>query len=280
MQGLGNDFVLIDARRMKQLSWSDLAIKMCERHLGIGSDGLLLLLDSHVADYRMRMFNPDGSESGACGNGLRCLVRYIFEKGISEKGKVDIDTLAGVRHAQLVKRGGKVKSIRVSMGQPVLQMNKIPVIADIDKGQLLDIMLADYPLDILGRDLRLSFVSMGNPHAVHFISSPVIDFPLAEIGPKVEKHKMFPEGTNFEIVQMTGLASCEVRVWERGAGETLACGSGACAVAVAARMKGLAEEQLRIKLPGGTAEVEWDGRGEVGLSGPAEFVFTGQWRLN
>ena len=277
LQGLGNDFVLIDAREAPGEDWPGLSNKICERRFGVGSDGLLLLLDSRSADFHMRMFNPDGSEAEACGNGLRCLLRYIEEKGLNVRDSLLIETKAGVRQAKLVRQGGKVALIRVSMGKPSFEPGSIPVAAEPGRGKKLDIMLGDYPLRIEDRELHLNFVSMGNPHAVFFIPGPVAEFPLTQVGPKVEKNVLFPRGVNFEIVQVTGPGKCSMRVWERGAGETLACGSGACAVAVAAKLKGLAGDSLEITLPGGTAQVGWDGIGEVWLTGPAEIVFTGEW---
>ena len=277
LQGLGNDFVLMDAMAMPERDWPAMATRVCERRFGVGSDGLLVLLDSNSADYRMRMFNPDGSEAEACGNGLRCLVCYLVEAGLAKGGPMRIETLSGIRSASTVtSRGGKLL-IRVSMGKPAFSPESLPVKAAPGEGRLFDIMLGDYRLSAGGKELSLDFVSMGNPHAVFFTPESAGSFPLKDIGPLVEKSAIFPRGVNFEVARITGSAACEMRVWERGAGEALACGSGACAVAVAARMRGLATGDLEIKLPGGTAVVGWDGRGEVWLTGPAELVFTGEW---
>lgn len=277
LQGLGNDFVLVDARELGRKDWPKLAEAVCQRRFGVGADGLLLLLDSQVADFRMRVFNPDGSEAEACGNGLRCLVRYIAEQGLSSKDSLLIETIAGVRQARLVRRAGRVERIQAGMGKPEFAPDKIPMSAESGRGSLFDIMLGDYPLEVGGRKLRLSFVSMGNPHAVFFTGSPVSDFPLSRVGPLMQKNKLFPRGVNFEVAHVLNSESIEMRVWERGAGETLACGSGACAVAVAAQLIGLTGQRVEIKLPGGLAEVSWDGRGEVRLTGPAEIVFSGEW---
>ncbi|MCL2150570.1 MAG: diaminopimelate epimerase [Dehalococcoidia bacterium] len=276
LQGLGNDFVLIDAREPRGCDWADLARKICRRRFGIGSDGLLLLLGSQTADFRMRMFNPDGSEAEACGNGLRCLVRYIAANDLNQRDDLCIETMAGIRQAKLLGQGSQAL-IKVSMGKPSFRPEDIPIANEASKGSLFDIMIGDYPLTAEGRDLKLNFVSMGNPHAVHFTTDPVAEFPLAALGPQVEKAALFPRGVNLEVVRMSGPGRCEMRVWERGAGETLACGSGACAAMVAARLHGLAGDNLELKLPGGTAEVSWDGQGEVWLTGPAEIVFTGEW---
>ncbi len=277
LQGLGNDFVLLDARDFQAINWADVAQRICARHFGVGSDGLLLLLRSQVADFRMRIFNPDGSESEACGNGLRCLVRYVMTNNLNQKkDELSIETLSGIRQARLVKRGHQ-SFISVSMGKPLFEPRAIPVAAEVGKGSIYDIMLGDYPLTIDGSILKLNFVSMGNPHAVYFAPDSIAEFPLTTLGKKVENNPLFPRGVNFEVARMTSPGRCEMRVWERGAGETLACGSGACAVAVAARMRGLSGNKLELSLPGGLAEVSWDGQGEVRLTGPAEVVFSGEW---
>jgi diaminopimelate epimerase len=277
MQGLGNDFVLVDARGLKIKDWSKISGVMCNRRFGIGADGLLLLVDSQSADFRMRMFNPDGSEAEACGNGLRCIVHFIVEHGLNLREVLFIETLAGVRQAKLIKQANTRDTIQVSMGKPEFAQDKIPVAIESGKGNLIDIMIGNYPLKIEEKDLRLNFVSMGNPHAVFIISDTVNDFPLLRIGPRVEKSAIFPRGVNFEVAQVTASNKVEMRVWERGAGETLACGSGACAVAVAAQLLNLVGKRVEIKLPGGSAEIYWDGKSEVWLTGPAEIVFTGNW---
>jgi len=278
LQGLGNDFVLIDSREDSNHNWAGLAQRMCVRRFGVGADGLLVLLDSESAKYRMRMFNPDGSEAEACGNGLRCLVCYMASQGLIQQGDGSpIETMAGIRQATLLEWDGRAAQIMVSMGKPVFQTESLPVAVEAGKGNMFDIMLGNYPLTVSDEELRLNFVSMGNPHAVYFIPGSVSEFPLSTIGPKVEHNPLFPRGVNFEIVHMISPHRCEMRVWERGAGETLACGSGACAVAVAARLSGIASDTLEISLPGGLAEVSWDGQGEVLLTGPAESVFCGEW---
>jgi len=276
LQGLGNDFVLIDGRELDG-NWADLAPAMCARRFGIGADGLLVLLNSQDAAYRMRMFNPDGSEAEACGNGLRCLVRYIASRDLNREGVMLIETKAGIRQAMLLSRHDPLDQIKVSMGRPDFKPESLPVQTEGDKGTVINDMLGDYPLAAGNTELLLNFVSMGNPHAVSFIRGPVSEFPLSAVGPIVEESLLFPRGVNFEIVRMIDAQRCEMRVWERGAGETLACGSGACAVAVAARQRGVSGDNLEIRLPGGVAEVSWDGSGEVWLTGPAEVVFNGEW---
>jgi diaminopimelate epimerase len=269
LQGAGNDFVLIETGD-KNLDWAKLAKVICNRHFGIGADGLLLLLPSEKADLKMRVFNPDGSEAEACGNGLRCLVRYALEKEMvgAKAAEITIETVAGIRKARL-----QGKAIQVAMGKPQFKAKEIPVNLE---SKVAEPVLA-YPLTVEDKELTLGLIAMGNPHAVHFIESPVAEFPLAQLGPKVEKHPIFPQRTNFEVARVISPGLIEARVWERGVGETLACGSGACAVAVLARLKGFTDGQVDIKLPGGTLGVAWDGKGEVSLSGPAEIVFTGEW---
>jgi diaminopimelate epimerase len=286
LQGAGNDFTLVEAAG-KEKDWPTLAQEMCRRHFGIGADGLLVLAPSKKVDFRMRVFNPDGSEAEACGNGLRCFVRYIIETGLCQQGtdELAIETMAGIRKARLIQECvGKTK-IQVGMGKPQFAAEAIPVNLDpANAGELYIInksaqcLISDYSLVKEGRELKLCFVSMGNPHAISFQEQPVSQFPIRQIGPEVENDRIFPRRTNFEVAKITGRGSMDVRVWERGAGETLACGSGACAVAVAARLLGYTPEgPVAINLPGGTLEIEWDGDGEVYLSGPAEVVFTGEW---
>ena len=276
LQGLGNDFVLVDARG-KDRDWSRLAKAMCRLHFGIGADGLLVLLHSEEADFRMRVFNPDGSEAEACGNGLRCFVRYLVDQKMGSGDTFSIETMAGIRPARLIKDGGKTLRIQAGMGKPEFKPVDIPVALEPGKGKLFDIMMGDYPLEMSGRKLRLNFVSMGNPHAVCFIDEPVADFPLKNIGPAMEKYKLFPRGVNFEVARVVSRSRIEMRVWERGVGETLACGSGACAVAIAGQLLGLSDSKVEVLLSGGSAEVEWPKKAEALLTGPAEAVFTGEW---
>jgi diaminopimelate epimerase len=295
MQGAGNDFILVEAGNLSR-NWSQTAIAMCDRHFGVGGDGLLLVLASNVADFGMRMFNPDGSEAEACGNGLRCLARYVADKGLLlrkfEGGEVDkespdvelanteaqeilVETMSGIRMVKLYKVMGKVTKIQVSMGEPKFGAKDIPVV--IEHFFLPIKPILDYPVTIKDRELSLSFVSMGNPHAVYFWSHQVSDFPLSQLGPEVEQLAIFPNRVNFEVARVIDRDQVEARVWERGVGETLACGSGACAVAVTAQLHGYIDSKVDIKLPGGILEVEWNRGGEVFLSGPAEVVFTGEW---
>ncbi len=273
LQATGNDFVLIDARRMKR-DWAALAKAMCDRNFGVGADGLLLILPSKVADFYMRMFNPDGSEAEACGNGLRCAARYAEDNGLAKGPEIKIQTPAGMKIARI--KDNK-KNIQIAMGKPILAPTAIPVIVD-RRGARDTAPVIDYPLTVGKMKLKITCVSMGNPHAVCFLEQPIDDFALTEVGPKVEYHPMFPNRVNFEIVNVLSRSSLWARVWERGAGETLSCGTGACAIAVAARLKKLTDNPVDIILPGGTLTVDWDGKGEMLLSGPAEIVFEGKWK--
>ncbi|MDP2729000.1 MAG: diaminopimelate epimerase [Dehalococcoidales bacterium] len=279
MHGTGNDFVVIESDDMA-CDWSQLALEMCDRHYGIGADGILLLLPSDVADFRMRIFNADGSESNICGNGLRCVVKYFVDRHLTDAAvkEISVETLAGVRTASVYQVDGKVSRVKIGMGKPGFEAKDIPVNLDSENGEIADVksMIAS-SLTVDGYELQLGMVSMGNPHAVHFYREPVSGFPLAQLGPKIEYHKVFPNRTNFEVVRVLDRQQIEARVWERGVGETLACGSGACAITVAARQYGYIDDKVDIKLPGGILELEWDGVGEVFLSGLAEVVFEGQW---
>ena len=274
MHGAGNDYVYVDARGQER-DWPALSVAMSDRHLGVGSDGLILALPSEKADLRMRMFNADGSEGEMCGNGIRCLVRFAFDNGIisAEKSPVRVETMAGVLDVTpLGDNGGGMTAARVLMGAPRLIPAEIPVALEG-----MDAVI-DQPLEVAGREFRMTCVSMGNPHAVVFLDEPVDDFPLTEIGPQVELHPLFPARVNFEIVNvLDGGRVLKTRVWERGSGITMACGTGACAVQVAARLNGLAGDRATIALPGGDLTVEWPGEGEVIMEGPVATVFDGEW---
>ena len=279
LQGTGNDFILVQTSD-EQCDWSKIALAMCERHFGIGSDGLLLLLPSGKADFRMRMFDPDGSEAEACGNGIRCLARYVYDNGMISAGtdRISVETIVGIRQLKLNIANSRLISIQAGMGEPVFQEREIPANIEQSREKIVYIKsMLSYPVNVGGIDLMLNLVSMGNPHAVFFQDNPVADFPLSAIGPSVEHLAIFPRRTNFEVARVINRREVEVRTWERGAGETLACGSGACAVAVAAQLHGYADSDINIRLLGGTLQLEWDGAGEVLMTGPAETVFCGEW---
>ena len=237
MEGAGNDYVYIDARSQEQ-DWPELSRQMSDRHFGVGGDGLILIADSDVADLKMVMFNADGSQGEMCGNGIRCFAKYAIERDIAApKGDgLTVETLAGIRTVTPTYAGSRITGARVAMGAPILEAAEVPVALEKE----LPAPVLGHPFEMDGYDLPLSFVSMGNPHAVTFIDMPVGEFPLHTIGRKVEHHPMFPRRVNFEIVNVDALGKLTARVWERGSGETLACGTGACAIAVAARLSGTA----------------------------------------
>ena len=279
MQGAGNDFVIIETGEMNR-DWSSLAAAMCDRHFGIGADSLILIMPSGKADFQMRVFDADGSEAEACGNGIRCLARYVFDRGLVGTGtdKINVETIAGIREIKLAKEDGRVVKIKAGMGKPEFSAGDIPVAVGSGREDIVYIKsMPGCPVSVDGKGMTLNCLSMGNPHAVYFSEQPVSDFPLSQIGPKVEYLSIFPNRVNFEVARVLNRRQIEVRVWERGVGETLACGSGACAVAVAAQLYGYVGRMVDIKLPGGVLQVEWDGNGEVLLSGPAEEVFHGEW---
>ena len=272
MHGAGNDYVYVDARD-RQTDWSALSVAMSDRHLGVGSDGIILALPSDRADMRMRMFNADGSEGEMCGNGIRCLVAFALTRGIvpADTSPVTVETLAGARQVTPMWDGDNVVGARVTMGEPRLAVDDIPVHAPGHE------TLMDYPLQVDGLTFEISCVSMGNPHAVAFLDKPVDEVPLAEVGPLVQNHPMFPQRVNFEIANVLDSGLVRARVWERGSGLTMACGSGACAIAVAGHVKGLTGDEVAVSLPGGELNVSWPGRGEVILEGPVQEVFEGEW---
>ena len=268
MHGLGNDYIVIDNRggELSEEELPDLAIKLCRRRVGIGADGLLLVCNSRVADAKMRIFNPDGTEAEMCGNGIRCFAKYCFENGIAKKNVISVETLAGIKELHLKVERGAVTSVRVNMGSPCFEAEKIPIIGN---GTFIN-----KPLDVDGKILMATALSMGNPHCVIFVNN-IDNYPVDVIGPKVEDHKLFPKRTNVEFVQVISRKRLKVRIWERGVGETLACGTGACASVVAAKVLGKVEEGAIVELPGGELIVEYE-RNVVFMEGPAEKVFEGK----
>ena len=279
LQATGNDFIFIDARNMER-DWARLAREICHRQFGVGADGLILVATSNTASLKMRLFNSDGSEAEVSGNGLRCFAKYVIDRHMVAGPNLTVETMSGVRTIEATVSRGKVIHAKVNMGTPRFKAEDIPVLIDKPKkgrGEVDIIPILDYPLTIGRRGLTFSFVSMGNPHAVSFLSQPVADFPLSAIGPQVENHPMFPERVNFEVARILARNKIGARAWERGAGETLSGGSGACAIVVTARNKGYTDDEVDIILKGGDLTVYWDGAGEVYLSGPVEEVFTGEW---
>ncbi|MEW5762172.1 MAG: diaminopimelate epimerase [Bacillota bacterium] len=269
MHGLGNDFVVLDGwREPLPEAPGTLARRICDRHFGVGADGLVLIGPSRQADVGMRIFNPDGSEAEMCGNAIRCVARYVHERAYVTGDRIRVETPAGVMEPRLVLRGGRVAAVRVDMGKPRLERGEIPM--EGPPGRVVE-----EPLEVAGSTLRLTAVSMGNPHAVLFVDD-VQEIDLLALGPALENHPVFPRRTNVEFVQVLGPRAVRVRVWERGAGATLACGTGACAAVVAGVITGRTAREVTVHLPGGDLEVAWAADGQVYLTGPAEEVFEGK----
>ena len=271
MHGIGNDFVVLDCLKSEidETSLPDLARRLCDRRFGIGADGLILVLPSRVAHLRMRMFNPDGSEAEMCGNGIRCFAKYAYDRKHINSAQMSVETLAGVKSLKLSTQSGKVTSVTVDMGVPRLAPEEIPV--RVDGVQ----MVIGYPLRAGGKKLEFTAVSMGNPHAVIFLDN-VATFPVEKVGPEIENHKLFPKRTNVQFVQVVNSREIILRTWERGAGMTLACGTGACAAVVAGALNKLTGREVLVHLPGGDLHIEWLGDGRVLMTGPAAEVFVGE----
>ncbi len=270
MHGTGNDFVLVDDRQPRSFDWVDLARRVCDRHFGIGADGVLLVRNSTRADFRMVMYNPDGSEAEMCGNGIRCFAKYLYDAGELKGTTVTVETGAGIKPLELIVEDGTARRVVVNMGAPSFDPRSIPV-------KVAGSEMQDYPLEVDGRELLLNGVSMGNPHAVHFSDVDLDDFPLEALGPMVEHDQLFPRRVNFEIARIRSAGQVDVRVWERGAGITLACGTGACAVFAVARRKELVGERAVLTLPGGHLEMREGPNGQIYMTGPAALVFAGEW---
>ena len=271
MHGAGNDYVYLIPT--EERDWSDVARKVSDRHFGVGSDGLILALPSDVADMKMRMFNADGSEAEMCGNGIRCVAKFALEEGLVPDGRetVTVETLAGIKTLQMFRENGVITGARVDMGPPSFDPGSLP--ANVEgAGPVIDL-----PLTVDGMDLRLTLVSVGNPHAIHYIDYHPDEFPLERIGPLVENHALFPRRTNFQVVQVVNSGEVNHRVWERGTGITLASGTSATAVCAASRMRGFTGDRIVNHMPGGDLILEWDGKGSVFMSGPATRVFDAEW---
>lgn len=271
MHGLGNDFVFIDHFHKQPVEWQqeeaypELARKLCHRQFGVGGDGLITVLPSEVADARMRIFNLDGSEPEMCGNGIRCFARYIYDMGYVIKNPLQVETLAGILTLQLEISGGKVTGVQVDMGEPILKPGLIPVLAEVEP-------VIGAKLDSDGQEFEYTAVSMGNPHCVIFVEDyEKLDFE--RLGPALEKHPLFPRKTNVEFIRVDSRTELTMKVWERGAGPTLACGTGACASAVAAILNKKTERKVTVHLPGGDLLIEWGEDNHVYMTGPATYVF-------
>lgn len=272
MHGAGNDYVYVNAwSESLPKNLADLAIAMSDRHTGVGGDGLVIIAPSEQADVRMRMFNADGSEAEMCGNAIRCVAKYVFDRGIVPKEELTAETGAGILKLQLFTENNKVEQVRVNMGQPILISEKIPTTLPGDPPK-------NCPLEVEGQTLSVTCVSMGNPHCITFVDEVNDDYVLG-LGPKVELHPAFPNRINAEFVRVINRNEVEMRVWERGSGETQACGTGACAVAVAAALNNLTERTIVAHLPGGDLTLEWAESGDVFMTGPATHVFDGEWPI-
>ena len=273
MHGCGNDYVYVDCTNEMIENPSEVSKYVSDRHFGIGSDGLILICSSETADFRMAMYNADGSEGAMCGNGIRCVAKYVYDKGLTDKKNISIETKRGIKELELTVEDGKVSLVKVNMGAPILKAKDIPVYVDTEK-------CIDSDINVDGKDYKITCVSMGNPHAVTFIDEDVKTFPIEKIGPKFENHPMFPDRVNTEFVQVLNRHEVNMRVWERGSGETLACGTGTCATVVACVLNGLTDDEVTVHLLGGDLFIKYDRENDtVWMTGPAVIAFEGTIEL-
>ena len=269
MHGIGNDYVYIDCFKEEVKNPEALAKFVSNRNFGVGSDGLILIRPSGQADFRMEIYNSDGSQAEMCGNGIRCVGKYVYDNGLTDKTEITVDTLGGIKHLKLTVEDGKVSLVRVNMGEPVLEPKKIPVRYEENP-------VVNVPINVNGKEYRISCVSMGNPHAVVFMNH-VKDLDIRMIGPCFENHPRFPKRINTEFVEVVDRQNVNMRVWERGSEETLACGTGACAVTVACVLNGKTDNQITVHLLGGDLQIEWArASNQISMTGPATTVFTGE----
>ncbi|SFD62044.1 diaminopimelate epimerase [Paenibacillus catalpae] len=271
MNGLGNDFIVVAGEQQLPGNVAELAINLCNRFFGIGADGLVYILPSEVADFRMRIINSDGSEAEQCGNAIRCVAKYVYDNGLTDKEEIKIETLgAGAQTVQLHVADGKVQTVRVDMGEPILNGLQVPTTVDAER-------VIEHPIEVDGREFRFTAVSMGNPHCVIYVDDAA-NFDLATWGPKLETHPMFPRKINVEFVTVKSREHTEMRVWERGAGPTLACGTGACATVVSSVLNGFTDRTAVVSLKGGDLTIEWnEADNHVYMTGPAAEAFRGEW---
>ena len=268
MHGLGNDYVYVNCFEEKIDNPPAVARFVSDRHFGIGSDGLILINPSKTADFEMEMYNADGSRGEMCGNGIRCVAKYVYDYGLTDKTQISVETLGGIKYLDLTVEDGKVSLVKVDMGKPKLEADLIPIISEREQ-------VIDEPIEVDGKEYHMTGVSMGNPHAVIYVDD-VKGLDLEKIGPKFENHERFPKRINTEFVHCIDRQTVEMRVWERGSGETLACGTGACAVAVSSILNNLTDTQVTVKLLGGDLQIEWDReKDRVFMTGPATVVFDG-----
>lgn len=268
MHGLGNDYVYVNCFEEKIDNPPTVARFVSDRHFGIGSDGLIMINPSKTADFEMEMYNADGSRGEMCGNGIRCVAKYVYDYGLTDKTQISVETLGGIKYLDLTIEDGKVSLVKVDMGKPKLEADLIPIISEREQ-------VIDEPIEVDGKEYHMTGVSMGNPHAVIYVDD-VKGLDLEKIGPKFENHERFPKRINTEFVHCIDRQTVEMRVWERGSGETLACGTGACAVAVSSILNNLTDTQVTVKLLGGDLQIEWDReKDRVFMTGPATVVFDG-----
>ena len=268
MHGLGNDYVYVNCFEEKIDNPPAVARFVSDRHFGIGSDGLIMINPSKTADFEMEMYNADGSRGEMCGNGIRCVAKYVYDYGLTDKTQISVETLGGIKYLVLAVEDGKVSLVKVDMGKPELEADLIPIISEREQ-------VIDEPIEVDGKEYHMTGVSMGNPHAVIYVDD-VKGLDLEKIGPKFENHERFPKRINTEFVHCIDRQTVEMRVWERGSGETLACGTGACAVAVSSILNNLTDTQVTVKLLGGDLQIEWDReKDRVFMTGPATVVFDG-----
>lgn len=268
MHGLGNDYVYVNCFEEKIDNPPAVARFVSDRHFGIGSDGLIMINPSKTADFEMEMYNADGSRGEMCGNGIRCVAKYVYDYGLTDKTQISVETLGGIKYLDLTVEDGKVSLVKVDMGKPELEADLIPIISEREQ-------VIDEPIEVDGKEYHMTGVSMGNPHAVIYVDD-VKGLDLEKIGPKFENHERFPKRINTEFVHCIDRQTVEMRVWERGSGETLACGTGACAVAVSSILNNLTDTQVTVELLGGDLQIEWDReKDRVFMTGPATVVFDG-----
>ena len=277
MQGLGNDYVYVNCLRETIKNPAEVSKFVSDRHFGIGSDGLIMICPSKVADFEMQMYNADGSRGEMCGNGIRCVAKYVYDYGLTDKTHISVETLGGIKYLDLTVKDGKVALVRVDMGEPELAPEKIPIIMKGYSDETDRVLNAQIKVD--GKEYHMTGVSMGNPHDVVYIDD-VQGLDIEKIGPKFENHERFPQRINTEFARVIDRKTVEMRVWERGSGETLACGTGACAVAVASILNGYTEREVEIRLLGGNLQIEWNEEdNHVYMTGPATVVFDGEIEL-
>lgn len=270
MHGIGNDYVYVNCFKETVTDPSEVAKRVSDRHFGIGSDGLILIKGSDVADFEMEMYNADGSRGEMCGNGIRCVAKFVYDKGLTDQTQIRVETLGGIKTLDLTVEDGKVVLVKVDMGAPEFLAEKIPVVAETKE-------VVEQPFTVAGKEYSVTCVSMGNPHCVTILEEDVRGLNLSEIGPAFENHERFPRRINTEFINVIDEQTLRMRVWERGSGETLACGTGACAAAVAAMRAGRTKDAVTVKLLGGDLQIQWDReKNTVYMTGPAEIAFEGE----